>query len=184
MSNHMHLLAVPRTGRSLAQTMRRLQSEYALRLNRRQGCRTGHLWQSRFHSCPVDGQAIWTVLRYIERNPVHAGLVERAEHSGWSSAPVHCGLRTAPAMLSLKAWAGLWTAPRWQSVLAYGEDERQIAAIREATSRGRPLGDDAFLAELERHAGRRLTARPNGRPRQCETPLIAATSAAGGTLPD
>ena len=59
----------------------RTQAGYAKAVNRRRGSPCGHLWQSRFYSCPLAGDAIWTVLRYIELNPVRAHLVTSAEHS-------------------------------------------------------------------------------------------------------
>ena len=55
MTNHAHLLAVPGKTVALARTMRRTQADYSQRLNRRHGSRSGHLWQSRFYSCPVEG---------------------------------------------------------------------------------------------------------------------------------
>ncbi|MGA7410005.1 MAG: transposase, partial [Bryobacteraceae bacterium] len=75
MTNHTHLLVVPRQRAALARTMRRTQADYSQRLNRRIGSRCGHLSQSRFYSCPVAGDAVWTVLRCIEPNPVRAELV-------------------------------------------------------------------------------------------------------------
>src|SRR5271165_6007216 len=95
MTNHTHLLAVPRQRAALARTMRGTQADYSQRLNRRIGSRCGHLWQSRFYSYPLAGDAVWTVLRYIELNPVRAQLVARAEQSSWSSAAIHCGQRAA-----------------------------------------------------------------------------------------
>ncbi len=79
MSNHVHLLGVPEHRDALARTMKRTQADHAQRVNRRQGRRAGHLWQSRYYSCPMAGDAVWTVLRYIELNPVRAGLAPSAE---------------------------------------------------------------------------------------------------------
>ena len=165
MTNHIHMLAVPRQRDALARTMRRTQSDYSQRLNRRVGSRCGHLWQSRFYSCPLAGDAVWTVLRYIELNPVRAGLVAAAEQSQWSSAAVHCGLRVAPSILSTTEWGRVWTPDRWQSVLAHGAGEREFDVIRQATQRGVPLGDQDFISGLEHRAGRTLAIRPVGRPR-------------------
>jgi putative transposase len=164
MSNHIHLLVVPTKQDSLARALKRTQGEYAQAVNRRCGRRAGHLWQSRFYSCPLNGDAVWTVLRYIELNPVRAGLVATAETSLWSSASIHCGLAQAPPFLSLTWWSKLWTPERWRSVLAIGPDERQAEAIRQATQRGMPLGDDAFCERVATQAGRALKARPVGRP--------------------
>src|SRR5271165_18812 len=147
MTNHIHMLAVPRQRAALARTMRRTQSDYSQRLNRRVGSRCGHLWQSRFYSCPLAGDAVWTVLRYIELNPLRAQLVARAEQSSWSSAAIHCGLRPPHQLLSMTEWECEWTPARWQSVLALGAREREFEAIRQATQRGLPLGDQRSREE-------------------------------------
>jgi putative transposase len=184
MTNHVHLLAVPRQRAALARVMMRTQSGYAQRLNRLHGSRCGHLWQSRFYSCPVAGDAVWTVLRYIERNPVRANLVALAEQSPWSSAAVHCGLRSAPPLLSMVEWERCWSPERWQSVLAHGAEEREVEAIRQATQHGLPFGSQEFAADLERRVGRSLAIRSVGRPRQDTSAARAAASSSGGTLSD
>ena len=184
MTNHVHLLAVPRQRAALARTMMRTQSGYAQRLNRRRGSRSGHLWQSRFYSCPVAGDAVWTVLRYIELNPVRANLVAQAEQSGWSSAAPHCGLRAAPPLLLMAEWERLWTPLRWQSVLAHGTDERELDAIRQATKHGSPLGGQELVADFERHRGRAITVRKIGRPRLDPAGAAATDSPGRGTLSD
>ena len=165
MTNHVHLLAIPRKPASLARTMMRTQAGYAQAVNRRHGTRCGHLWQSRFYSCPLSGDAVWTVLRYIELNPVRAHLVPSAEHSPWSSAAIHCGSRSSPSLLSLTEWQSLWTPDRWRSVLAHGPDERELEGIRHATQHGLPFGNQEFISDLERRCGRPLAVRSVGRPR-------------------
>jgi putative transposase len=174
MTNHVHLLALPQQGSSLGRALMRTQSDYAQRVNRRQGPRRGHLWQSRYYSCPVESEAVWTVLRYIELNPLRAGLVDRSEQSNWSSAPVHCGFAAAPPLLSMNWGRQSWTPARWQSVLAHGAEERQTEAIRLATQQGVPFGSQNFIADFEHRAGRSLLARPVGRPRLSQTHSSAA----------
>ena len=165
MSNHVHLIGVPNCTEALARVMKRTQSDYAQRLNRRHGRRCGHLWQSRFYSCPVEGDGVWAVLRYIELNPVRAGVVQRAEQSDWSSASIHCGLQAEPPLLSVVWWKQVWTPERWRSVLAHGAEEREMYAIRQATQHGVPFGSSQFVAHFERQSGRDLSVRPVGRPR-------------------
>jgi putative transposase len=183
MTNHVHLLAVPQQRASLARSLMRTQSDYAQRLNRRHSLRRGHLWQSRFYSCPVEGDAVWTVLRYIELNPLRAGLIDRAERSQWSTAAIHCGLQEEPPLLSMNLWNQSWTPLRWKSVLAHGAEEREIEAIRQATQQGVPFGSQQFVADFERRAGRSLLARPRGRPRALPASSPAAYPA-GDMLPD
>ena len=71
-------VAIPDEPHSLAVALRRTHGRYALYLNARRN-RTGHLWQNRFYSCPLDQRHLWIALRYVERNPVRANLVERPE---------------------------------------------------------------------------------------------------------
>jgi putative transposase len=90
MSNHIHLLAVPRRPDSLARGMGRAQQRHARRVNAAQGW-LGHLRANRFYSTPLDEAHLWTAIKYIELNPVRAGVVARAEDYRWSSARAHSG---------------------------------------------------------------------------------------------
>ena len=78
MSNHVHLLAVPERHDSMSVLLRRLHGRYAQYYNARTG-RMWHLWQNRFFSCMLGPDRLWTVLAYIERNPMRARMVRRAE---------------------------------------------------------------------------------------------------------
>jgi len=84
MTNHIHLIAVPEEADSLALCLQRVHGRYAQYVNTRRQ-RSGHLWQNRFYSCPLDERHLRTALGYVERNPV----VGRAEVHAWSSAPAH-----------------------------------------------------------------------------------------------
>ena len=77
MTNHVHLIAVPDRETSLAQALGRTHSEYALALNRAQG-RSGHIWQNRYFSCALSASHLWSAVRYVELNPVRAGLATAA----------------------------------------------------------------------------------------------------------
>ena len=68
--------------------MGRVNGRYAQALNIRRS-RTGHLWQARFHSCPLSDSHLWLALRYVERNPVRARIVTHPEHYRYSSAAAH-----------------------------------------------------------------------------------------------
>src|SRR5690606_15343147 len=94
MTNHVHLLAVPGRADALARGAGLAHRRHAAALNRRHGW-TGHLWAGRFFSTPLDEAHLWAAVRYIELNPVRAGLVARAEEWPWSSACAHCGLAGA-----------------------------------------------------------------------------------------
>jgi len=89
MDNHVHGLGVLESDESLARCFGGANLAYRQHVSRMQG-RSGRLWQNRFFSCPVDKDAyLWPVLRYIERNPVRAGLVKLPWEYQWSSSRRH-----------------------------------------------------------------------------------------------
>jgi REP element-mobilizing transposase RayT len=97
MTNHVHLVVVPETERSLANTFRHAHARFSQYWNT-EFHRTGHLWQNRFYSCPIEEAAAWRVVRYVEQNPVRAGMVETAAAYAWSSAAAHVGLEASPVL--------------------------------------------------------------------------------------
>ncbi len=105
MSNHMHLIAVPGRADSLPVVLRDVHGRYATYLNGRQSA-SGHVWQGRYFSCPLDAQHLWAALRYVERNPVRAGMAGRAEEYEWSSAGAHCGDSDKHGLLDFDFWRG------------------------------------------------------------------------------
>ena len=96
MSNHVHLIAVPEREDSLACALGRTHADYARWLHIRQR-QTGHLWQNRFYSCPLDHAHCWAAMRYVERNPVRAGMVETAWQWPGPAPPRTCPPSTARA---------------------------------------------------------------------------------------
>ena len=138
MSNHIHLVAVPEQERSLALAMQRTHGRYAQYLNaRRQRC--GHLWQNRYFSCPLEGNHLWTALRYVEHNPVRAGIVDQPWRYRWSSTAAH-----------LAFWTEQGGAETWRDMIDCGEDESHLQQLRLATYAGRPLGSEQFRAAHQR----------------------------------
>lgn len=165
MTNHVHLVVVPGQVESLSRTFRPLHHQYAQEVNQRLGL-AGHLWQGRFFSCPLDDRHFWTAVRYVERNPVQAGIVEKAEDYRWSSAATHCGMR-ADTLLSGQLESSDEIAD-WSAWLrdAGEQDERIVRRLRMCTRTGRPAGDETFLDKLEAITGRILRAKPGGRPKK------------------
>jgi hypothetical protein len=97
----------------------------------------------------------------VERNPVRAALVDRAEEYPWSMAAAHCGTAPPPGDLDRDEWRRHFTAERWRGVLRVGVAEVALEdRIREATRRGCPLGSDAFVERVSRALGRDLRSRP------------------------
>jgi REP element-mobilizing transposase RayT len=104
MTNHVHFIAVPEREDSLAVLFGRAQGRYSQAFNIRRG-RSGHLWQARYHSCPMSPAHLQFGLRYVETNPCRAGLVERPEQYRWSSAAAHLlGEKDRSGVLDMEYW--------------------------------------------------------------------------------
>ena len=165
MSNHVHLIAVPRTAEALAQTLKHTHGRYASYWNA-QNSSSGHVWQGRFYSCPLDETHLWRALRYVELNPVRAAMVAAAEQWRWSSAAAHCGSGGPDALLEMERWRKRWMTAEWREHLATEESPAETIKLRQFTHTGRPLGSAKFVAALEHSTVRSLTPRKPGRPRK------------------
>jgi putative transposase len=163
MTNHVHFVAVPRAADSLAATFKPVDMRYTQHVNRRLH-ETGRLWQGRYYSCPLDDEHLWEAVRYVERNPVRAGLVTRAERYPWSSAAAHVGRRKDPLVQGNLEGRGV--VDDWSAWLSLGDDQETLKRLRQRTRTGRPAGDAAFVARLEEQCGRFLAPRKGGRPRK------------------
>ena len=166
MTNHIHLVAVPKTEDGLQGMLKPLHMRYAQRINRAHGWK-GHVWQGRFFSSVLDENYLWAAIGYVERNPVRAGMVKSAETYPWSSAAAHCGRADDP-VLTRNAWwqtqfAGVGDWLQW---LVDGREEANLDVLRRNTEMGLPCGSDNFVKNLERRTGRALRYRPRGRPRK------------------
>ncbi|MGE0355778.1 MAG: transposase [Burkholderiales bacterium] len=162
MPNHVHLVVVPEAEESLQRTLKPLHMRYAQRINRERGW-NGHLWQGRYFSSALDDDYFWAAIRYVERNPVRAGMVDRAEHYAWSSAAAHCGLRQDPTLTREARWVEMvGTVGNWSTWLADLEDEGRVDMLRRNAGKGLPCGSDGFIRRLEYLTGRDLHFRPQG----------------------
>ena len=158
MTNHVHWVVVPPAAEALGRAMRVLNSQYTAGVNRRQGF-SGHLWQGRFYSTPLDETHLWTAVRYVECNPVRAGRVEQAWQYPWSSAAAHCGLRRDSLLKGSLETLGSVTD--WQAFLRDVDDTAE-RKLRQCTGTGRPCGGPAFLDKLEGLLGRSLRPAKRG----------------------
>ena len=147
MPNHIHLVAIPEEPDSLAIALRRTHGRYAQYFNARK-LRSGHLWQNRFFSCALDRAHLWAALRYVERNPVRAGLVQRPGEYAWSSAAAHLGEKDRFRILDLEFWQEVGGLPVWRDLLAQPEDSDALKQIRRATHAGQPLGDEELKRRI------------------------------------
>jgi putative transposase len=159
MPNHVHILGVPATPTSLAEVMSIVHWKYAFTINLRHEWR-GSLWQGRFYSCPLDDPHLFAATRYIERNPVRAKLVARAEEYPWSSAQPH--VNGAPDDL-LDQGPLVVEITDWKSFVNEEESEDSLRSIRKHLMTGRPFGDDVFISRLEKMTGRILKKMKPGR---------------------
>jgi putative transposase len=125
---------------------------------------SGHAWQGRYYSCPLDLVHLWEALRYTEVKPVHAGLTSEVEVWGWSSAAARCGAEARNEILDLEVRRKSWIASAWRQYLAAGEIESKVTEIRRSTHTGRPLGSAEFVQALEGSMRRRLAPQKGGRP--------------------
>lgn len=160
MDNHVHLIAVPATEDGLVKAIAETHRKYTWHINVRNNWR-GHLWQGRFISYPMDDAYLYSCVRYIETNPVRAGLVSKAEDYLWSSAPAHVFGKKDPVLSPIPLARGI---NDWGAFLRQQEREDEIEAIRKNQGNGRPLGSEEFIDWLEELTGRCLRARPRGRP--------------------
>jgi putative transposase len=168
MPNHIHLVAVPDEPDSLATALRRTHGRYATYLNARRR-RTGHLWQNRFYSCALDAAHLSVALRYVERNPVRAGLAERVEQYLWSSANAHLTGHDPKDILDMSFWEDRGASEAWRSLLATPEELLAVRLLQKGTFTGRPVGTTDFVDQLEMHLERKL------RPHQGTRVLAAAS---------
>lgn len=165
MPNHVHLIAVPAYKNGLRQAIAETHRLYTLRINERNDWK-GCLWQGRFFSYPMDDRHLFAAARYIELNPVSAGIVENAESYPWSSASAHLvgkddGLVKVSPLLE--------KIGDWQAYLGESGIEVEIENLRSHEKTGRPLGDESFIDKLEELTGASLKyKKPGPKPRSSD----------------
>jgi putative transposase len=139
MDNHIHLILVPLDNDGLRTTLAPLHTRFANRINRMQGW-SGHLFEGRYWSYPMDDAHLMQAVRYVENNPVKAGLVKRAEDWRWSSAAAHVGGTDdgLTDMAALSPHVSNWRAYLADGVNAADRDD----VIEQAMRTGRPLGQE------------------------------------------
>lgn len=169
MPNHVHLVVVPASADGLHRLFKSVHGRYAQRINRMRE-QTGHLWQGRYFSSALDTAYLLNAVRYVELNPVRAGLVDHAEDFDWSSAAVHCGLRRdsvvdAPPRPEVLARISDWS--RW---LAEGLAKDCLFILRRNGGQNLPCGSPEFVERLEKLAGVRLRYAPHGGARRNRNP--------------
>jgi putative transposase len=156
---HFHLVLWPRTDGDLSRWMHRLLTTHVRRYLGHYG-HSGQVWQGRFKAFPIQqDEHLLTVIPYVERNPLRAGLVEWAQDWKWSSlGPNAEGPARDPGPVPRGAdWLEFVNSPM---------TEAEVAAIRFSVRRDRPSGSDAWTTETAGLLGLEDSLRPRGRPRR------------------
>jgi putative transposase len=171
MSNHVHLLVSPPTPAQASHLMQSLGRRYVRHFNDAHG-RSGTLWEGRFRACAVHADDyLFACMRYIELNPVRAGMAETPGAFRWSS---HCrnalGLAD-PMVVEHPLYTSLGSSPteRQQAYRAQFPmqlDEATLAFIRSATASGHLIASEGRRREVESTRGILLGPAPIGRPRK------------------
>jgi len=160
MPNHFHLVIRTRADGDLGRWVQWLLMAHARRYHRHYHT-TGHVWQGRFRAFPIqDDDHLVTVLRYVERNPLRAELVPRAEDWRWSSLPRW--LHGDPAL-----WRGVEVRDEnWRERVNEPLSVGDLQRLRLSVEKGRPYGGEAWTIEAARRLGLESTLRSRGRPKK------------------
>ncbi|MHB9023780.1 MAG: transposase [Armatimonadota bacterium] len=158
MTNHTHPITIPEDEEGLCRAIGEAHRRYTRMINERYDWR-GHLWQDRFASFPMDVEHLVAAVRYIELNPVRAGIVAHPADYPWSSAVAHLQGRD-DSLVQVQPLLDL--VGDWATLLSTGMTEKEIDIFRRHESTGRPLGSPAFIKELECMTGRSLIPGKRG----------------------
>jgi putative transposase len=172
MPNHWHLVLWPHYGADLSTFMKWLTMTHAERWHAFRGTTgTGHLYQGRFKNFPVeDDKHYLTVCRYVEANPVRAGLVSRAEDWRWSSLWVR--LYGDPEQRQVLREGPLALPDNWLDLVNEPLTEKSLQTIRQGVERGRPFGSALWIEKTARRLHLSSTLRPRGRPKKGSDPFF------------
>ncbi len=162
MPNHFHLVLWPFGDGDLSRWMQWLLTSHVRRYHRHYQS-GGHVWQGRFKAFPIEqDQHLLAVLRYVERNPLRAKLVRRAEAWPWSSLSWRRGGKDAALLAD-------WPVSRprnWLTHVNAVQSEAELAAVRQSIARGAPFGDPRWSNRTAKRLGLESSLRPRGRPKK------------------
>ena len=163
MPNHVHFIMVPSNQECLKAAVGEAHRRYTRMINFREGWR-GYLWQGRFASYVLDNEYLIAAVRYIEINPVKAGLVQHPEEWQWSSARYHIHGEEDP-IINESPLKKMITGD-WKEFLFSALPEQTVAILQKHERTGRPLGDKSFIKSIETIVNRDLLPRKAGRKRK------------------
>ena len=163
MPNHFHLVVLPHEDGDLSRWMHWVQNTQVRRYHQHYHS-SGHIWQGRFRAFPIqEDEHLLTVLRYVERNPVRANLVTRAEQWRWSSACCWPEPARRPSYLATGP------VPRPQAWLEWVNQPltaAELEALRRCVNRGTPFGSSGWVLQAAQRLHLESSLRPRGRPRK------------------
>ncbi len=174
MDNHLHLLLTLSAAADLSRMMQSLGRRYVGWFNARHR-RSGTLWEGRFRAGLIEGERhLLACMRYIELNPVRAGLCVEPAHWPWSSAAHHLGLSRNGLITEHEMYWSLGNTPferehAYREFLGQGVSLSEQASFTDAALRGRPVASEAFLKPLVADHEAVVVRRPRGRPRKTDT---------------
>ena len=153
MGNHIHLIVVGRSRTSIPRAVGNAHREFSRHRNQARRV-TGHLWANRFFSMALDEPHLWAAIRYVELNPVRAGIVDDATAFRWSSSRAHAALTRDVLLDPNRPFPG--PIGNWRQWLASGLEDETLIRLRKNTASGSPTGDEEFVAAIERRLKRRV----------------------------
>lgn len=164
MPNHWHMVLWPRQDDELTAFLRWLTHTHAMRWHAHyHSSGTGHIYQGRFKSFPIEADDhLYTVLRYVERNPLRANLVKRAQDWRWSSLWARRHKDSAASRLLAE-----WPIPQpaeWLHHVNQPQTMGEVEAVQRSVVRGKPFGSEEWTQKTARGLGLEATLRPRGRP--------------------
>ena len=162
MNNHIHIIGIPHDKESLSRVLNILTMRYSQYVNRkRKSC--GHVWQGRYFSCVMNETHLYRAIRYVERNPVRAKIVNNTLDYEWSSARIHAGMRNERFISLGKSFD--MSGKEWKAYL-YEEDNAMVDEMRLKTKRGLVAGTETFIKNAEKILKRSLKCLDPGRPKR------------------
>jgi len=168
MDNHVHLIVTPPTEESLSSAIGQTACQFSRAKNLHKKL-TGHVWERRFYSCPMDDSHYISALLYVDYNPVRAGLVESPADWLWSSAKAHLGGDDFTGLIDPHRWKKLSQKIGWAELMEQSQDSVFAETIERYTETSRPLGDKVFLRRIEKILGYPVGRRESaGRPGKSE----------------
>ena len=172
MDNHFHLVLEPAAGQTISRILQSLTVAHTWHYHKRSAT-SGHVWQGRFKSPVVAAdEHLLTVMRYVESNPLRAGLVNDLAFYPWSSYVVHGLGRPLPVVDEVPLWASLGQTEEarqryWHRWLHTPLTAKELAAVRRSVTSGRPYGPATWVEQTAVRLGLELAPRRRDRP--CKT---------------